>query len=79
MATKNVRQILQKELKTPINRLYDAAKMREFASTYKRHTIRRYIRPQDAIKRNTAGLPLSERIRDTPLDYYQLYCRMVIP
>lgn len=31
------------------------------------------------MQRGHAGLPLSERVRDTPLDYFQIYCRMVIP
>ena len=54
--------------------------MREYSSTYKRHTIRRMIRPQNTVKKdNQDHLPLSERIRDTPLDYFQVYCRMVIP
>jgi len=31
------------------------------------------------MQRGHAGLPLSERVRDTPLEYFQIYCRMVIP
>lgn len=59
--------------------MYDAVKMRELTSSYKRHTIKRLIRPKQQTNRIHEGMPLSERVRDTPLDYFQIYCRMVIP
>jgi hypothetical protein len=71
--------VLQGVIQEVEAKLFDAAKMRDFASSYKRHTIRRFIRPKQALARGHSGLPLSERIRDTPLDYFQVYCRMVIP
>ena len=79
MSYLSLRAGLKRESATPINQLYDATKLRDFTSTYKRHTIKRMIRPKGAVSRGHAGLPLSERIRDTPLDYFQIYCRMVIP
>ena len=75
----NINPLLRREKMTPINHLFDAAKLRDFTSYYKRHTIKRVLRPKQAIAKGYAGLPLSERVRDTPLDYFQIYCRTVIP
>jgi hypothetical protein len=72
--------VLRKEQNIPINHLYDAAKLREFTSNYKRHSIKRIIRPRSQLPSNLDGVPLSERVRaSNPADYFQVYCRVVIP
>ena len=63
----------------PINSLYNAAKLREFTSAFKRHTIKRVMRPKNTRLGNLAHLPLSERIRGNPSDYFHVYCRMILP
>lgn len=80
MSTAPIRAVLRKEQNIPINHLYDAAKLREFTSNYKRHTIKRIIRPRSQLPTNLDGVPLSERVRaSNPADYFQVYCRVVIP
>jgi hypothetical protein len=39
--------MLKKEQLIKINPLFDAAKLREFTSSFKRHTIKRMIRPRE--------------------------------
>lgn len=64
----------------PVNQLYTAGTLRDFISSkYKRHTIKRVIRPKQEMPVNYDNLPLSERIRQSTSDYFQLYARMVIP
>jgi hypothetical protein len=42
-----IRALLKKEQSLVINPLFDAAKLREFTSSHKRHTIKRLIRPKE--------------------------------
>ena len=70
--------MLKREQAMPINQLYDAATLRDFTSTYKRHTIKRVMRPKSS-RPHIGQMPLSERIRQSPSDYFHVYCRMVLP
>ena len=45
--SKTLQNLLKKEQRIYINPLYDAAKLREFTSSHKRHSIKRVIRPND--------------------------------
>jgi hypothetical protein len=74
-----IKKLLKKEHSIYINPLFDAAKLREFTSGFKRHTIKRIIRPQNRLPNKNIILPLSERIRQSPSDYFQAYCRQAIP
>ena len=73
----NFGKITQREAKLPINHLFNAEKMRALTSTYKRHTINRFIRPENqsmrASDRNRGNL--SHNV----VDYFFVYCRQVIP
>lgn len=42
-----IQRLLKQEKTLTINNLYDAAKLREFTSAHKRHTIKRLIRPKE--------------------------------
>jgi hypothetical protein len=42
-----IQSMLKKEQLIKINPLFDAAKLREFTSSFKRHTIKRMIRPRE--------------------------------
>ena len=80
MATTTLRNLKKREANIPINQLFTAGTLRDFISSkYKRHTIRRVIRPKQEMPINYDNLPLSERIRQSTSDYFQLYARMVIP
>ena len=80
MATTTLRNLKKREANIPINQLFTAGTLRDFISSkYKRHTIRRVIRPKQEMPINYYNLPLSERIRQSTSDYFQLYARMVIP
>jgi len=42
-----IQRLLKQERTLVINNLYDAAKLRDFTSSHKRHTIKRLIRPRE--------------------------------
>ena len=70
--------MLKKEQLIKINPLFDAAKLRDFASSHKRHTIKRFIRPKEQLPKAGSRV-VTDRLRQSPSDYFQTYCRQVIP
>jgi len=37
------------------------------------------MRPKTALPNYGAHMPISERIRQSPSDYFHVYCRMILP
>ena len=73
-----MRASLIPEVNRSINPIMDIQKLRNFTSTFKRHTIYRYIRPQNLdISRllNTQ----STKLRQSASDYIFVYTRQVLP
>lgn len=50
--------------------------MRDLTQTYVRHTIKRPIRPNFNID---SRMTLKSRIRQSPADFFYIYCRQIIP
>ena len=73
-----IQAMLKKEQLIKINPLFDAAKLRDFTSSFKRHTIRRMIRPKEQLPK-AGSRNITDRLRQSPSDYFQIYCRQVIP
>jgi hypothetical protein len=71
-------KLLRHEKQTLINPLFTGEKLRQYVSTYKRHTIQRPIRP-DEFRASGRVKSTAERIRTSPSDYFQVYCREIIP
>lgn len=64
------------EMNFYVNPLYDSAKLRNITSSYKRHLIRRQIRPEN-LNPNIADT--QTKLRQSAADYFFTYCRQVIP
>lgn len=62
-----------------INPLMDALKLRQFTSQYKRHSIRRLIRPLNVDPKKDAIFSHRNKLRQSASDYFFDYCRQVIP
>lgn len=62
-----------------INPLMDAAKLRTFTSQYKRHSIRRLIRPLNLDPQQTSLFSQQNKLRQSAADYFFVYCRQVLP
>lgn len=62
-----------------INPLMDALKLRQFTSQYKRHSIRRLIRPLNVDPKKDSFFSQRNKLRQSASDYFFDYCRQVIP
>lgn len=62
-----------------INPLMDAMKLRAFTSQYKRHTIRRLIRPPNLDPHKRSSFAQQSKLRQSAADYFYTYCRQVLP
>jgi hypothetical protein len=58
-----------------INPLMDSVKLRAFTSQYKRHSIRRLIRPLNLDPRKQSAFSQSNKLRQSAQDYFFSYCR----
>ena len=57
----------------------DAAKLRSFTSYYKRHSIRRMIRPLNLDPHKSSAFSQQSKLRQSAADYFFVYCRQVLP
>jgi len=62
-----------------INPLFDAKKLRAFTSHFKRHTIRRMIRPLDLDPHKLTTFSQQNKLRQSAADYFYAYTRQVLP
>ena len=62
-----------------INPLMDAMKLRTFTSQFKRHTIRRLIRPPNLDPHKRSAFAQQSKLRQSAADYFYTYCRQVLP
>jgi chemotaxis methyl-accepting protein methylase len=62
-----------------INPLMDANKLRNFTSQYKRHSIRRLIRPLNLDPHKQSAFSQQNKLRQSAADYFFVYCRQVLP
>lgn len=62
-----------------INPLFDAKKLRAFTTHYKRHTIRRMIRPLDLDPHKFNTFSQQSKLRQSAADYLFVYTRQVLP
>lgn len=62
-----------------INPLMDARKLRTFTSQFKRHSIRRMIRPLDLDPHKQSAFSQQSKLRQSAADYFFVYCRQVLP
>lgn len=62
-----------------INPLMDSVKLRAFTSQYKRHSIRRLIRPQNLDPQKQSVFSQQNKLRQSAADYFFAYCRQVLP
>lgn len=64
----------------PINATWDSFKLRAFQMNQKRHTIRRALQPHwDVPTKAAVNVPVQERLRQGPAEYFNIYTRTVIP
>ena len=71
-----MRRALRLEATQTLNPLLTATKMRDLTSSYKRHTIRRPIRPEGGLG---SQLTLRSRVRTSASDFFYIYCAQIIP
>jgi hypothetical protein len=73
-----MRANLLPEVNQVINPVMDVTKLRTYTSTFKRHTIRRFIRPSN-IDPKMRFQQLQSKMRLSAGDYFFYYCRQVLP
>ncbi len=72
-------QTIAHELNHVINPMMDVAKMRNYTSGYKRHTIKRFIRPFTMSDQSRFLSQQHNKLRQSISDYFFVYCRQVLP
>lgn len=78
MSTPGAR-LIKFEKSTPVNRLFDAYKLRDFVSKYPRHNVRRPIRPRSDNQLGLNTMSIAERLRQGPIEYFKVYTRYIVP
>jgi hypothetical protein len=66
------------EANSIINPMMDTFRLKDFISTYKRHTIRRALRPSN-MNPKAFTQKAKDEMRSSAADYFFLFCRQVIP
>ena len=60
-----------------INPVMDVFKLRAITTSYKRHSIRRLIRPESIDPKFILGQ--TAKLRQSAADYFFTYCRQILP